>query len=131
MVVPFKAWHYEWLKTGMNVPSKVLQEMEGQNSWTVVIDGDIRACAGTMQQWAGRHVAWAYMTPGIGRNMGFMTTQTKLKLAEVKGRIEMTVRTDFPAGHRWAKMLGFTVETPLMKAYGPLGEDHTGYVRFN
>lgn len=50
-------------------------------------------------------------------------------LAKIRGRIEMTVRADFTKGQRWAQLLGFSVETPVLKNYGPLGEDHTGYVR--
>jgi hypothetical protein len=52
-------------------------------------------------------------------------------LAMVKGRLELTVRFDFDEGHRWAKMLGFKVETPVMPFYGPEGEPHSMYVRIN
>ena len=41
----------------------------------------------------------------------------------------MTVLKDFKQGHRWAKILGFELETPTLRAYGPAGEDHAGYVR--
>ncbi len=49
----------------------------------------------------------------------------------VKGRMEFTVRKDFAAGHVFARLLGFEVETPCMKSYGPFGEDHVGYIRMN
>ena len=63
--------------------------------------------------------------------MVFIAGAVQRALGRVKGRVEFTVRADFEKGHRWAKMLGFTVESPLLRAYGPLGEDHVGYVRFN
>jgi hypothetical protein len=43
----------------------------------------------------------------------------------------MQVRADFEMGNRWAKMLGFEVETPLMKNYWPGGIDAVGYVKHN
>jgi hypothetical protein len=131
LVVPFKAWHYEWLKVDHPVSEEALMQMQMQNSWTAVVDGEIVACAGTILQWAGRHTAWAYMRPETGPHMRWITRETRKVLEVVKGRIEMTVRKDFDAGHRWALLLGFSVETPVMKSYGPFGEDHTMYVRFN
>jgi hypothetical protein len=135
-VVPFKRWHYEWLaNAGQAVDQRTrisdytLAQLEQFNSWTGVMDGSPVLCAGTIQQWPGRHIAWAYLNESTGRQMLRITNEVKRKLLEVKGRIEFTVRADFPAGHRWAKLIGFEVETPLLKAYGPEGEDHVGYVR--
>ncbi len=43
-------------------------------------------------------------------------------------RIEATVRADFEHGHRFARMLGLTQETPVpMRAHGPQGEDEILY----
>ena len=136
-VVPFRAHHYEWLREdnptadgGMFVASAgILAQLETQYSWTGVADGVPIVCAGTIQQWPGRHTAWAYLGKNTGPRMVWITKAVLANLAVVKGRIEMTVRADFPVGQRWAKMLGFEVETPCMKAYGPLGEDHVGFVR--
>jgi len=44
-------------------------------------------------------------------------------------RIEMTVDCDFPQGHRWAKMLGFTMEAERMRGYRPDGGDCALYAR--
>ena len=44
---------------------------------------------------------------------------------------ESTVRRDFALGQRWARMLGFEIETPVLRQFGPEGEDHVGYVKFN
>lgn len=138
-VVPFKRVHYEWLREsnptadgGMFVaPEGVLSQLEQQNSWTGVVDGTPIACAGTIQQWPGRHMAWAYMGRNTGRHMVWITRAVRANLAQVKGRIELTVRADFAAGQRWAEMLGFRVETPCLERYGPHGEDHVGYARVN
>lgn len=115
----------------MPYDAATLMEMERQNSWTAVVDGDPIACGGTLKQWPRRHTAWTYMTAKTGPHMMFLTRTVKDVLKKVPGRVEMTVRYDFEQGHRWARILGFEVETPRLKNYGPESEDHTGYVRFN
>lgn len=139
-VVPFRGWHYERLADkipsadGMLttwMPRDVLHQLEGQNSWTGTLDGEPFVCAGTMLQWPGRHSAWAYMGENTASHMLWITREVLKNLSRVKGRIELNVRCDFPAGQRWAKMLGFEVETPVMKGFGPDGEDHVGFVRIN
>lgn len=139
-VVPFRGYHYEWLRNVrksaegglvLTLTPAILAEMERANSWTGVLDGEPIVCAGTMEQWPGRHLAWAYVSRGTLPFLPWITENVKRKIENVRGRIEFTVRADFPAGQRWAKRLGFEVETPLLRAYGPEGEDHIGYVRFN
>ena len=138
-VVPFRPIHYEWLREsnpvadgGMFVATpEMLAQIERENSWTGVVDGVPVVCAGTIQQWPGRHTAWAYLGKNTGPHMVWITKAVLANLAKINGRVEMTVRSDFPTGQRWARMLGFEVETPCMKAYGPQGEDHVGFVRIN
>lgn len=136
-VVPFRRWHYEWL-AARSMPAEgahftpvegAIAMLEGQNSWTAVVDGDPIACGGTIQQWPGRHHAWAYFALGTGRHMEWLTEQAQRVLAPVKGRIEFSVRKDFRAGQRWAKRIGFEVETLVLRGFGPQGEDHVGFVR--
>ena len=139
LVVPFRRHHYEWLREsnptaegGMFVPSEsVLAQLEAQNSWTGVVDGSPVVCAGTIRQWPGRHTAWAYLGKSTGPHMVWITKAVLGNLAVVEGRIEFTVRSDFPIGQRWARMLDFKVENPRMERYGPEGEDHVGFVRIN
>lgn len=138
-VVPFKAHHYEWLREsnptadgGLFVATRsVLEQLERQNSWTGVVDGNPIVCAGTYQQWPGRHTAWAYLGKSTGPHMHWITKQVLANLEKLQGRVELTVRQDFPVGQRWAKMLGFRVETPLLERFGPQGESHVGFVRIN
>ena len=137
--VPFKRWHYEWLANSPRaehgmvglLSDDLLAQLEYSNSWTGVVDGQPMVCAGTIQQWAGRHIAWAYLAKGTLPYMAWITEGVRKNLDGVVGRIEFTVRKDFPAGQRWARHLGFEIEAPCLKAYGPQQEDHIGYVRFN
>jgi hypothetical protein len=139
IVVPFRSWHFEWLLAGgkpsdgfdIKFSPEALRQLERENTWTGVVDGDPVACAGTICQWPGRHSAWAYLGLNTGPHMLWLTLETAKRIATVKGRIEASVRSDFSAGQRWMKMLGFSVETPCMKSFGPQGEDHVGFVRFN
>lgn len=137
-VVPFKSWHYEWLiergpavdQIGtMGKDKATLALLEKHNTWTGVVDGSPIAVAGTMQLWSGRHMAWAHMSLDTGPHMVWITKETLTRLEQIRGRIELTVLKDFAAGHRWAKLLGFEVESPLMRGYNPDGSDSVGYVR--
>ena len=139
-VVPFKRWHLQWLETdgialgggnSYNLDALTLEYLERGNSWTGVCDGRPVACAGFIEQWPGRTIAWAYLNKNSGAHMMFITRKVRDALSKIKGRIEFAVRCDFDAGHRWARMLGFDVETYVMKAYGPDGEDYSSYVRHN
>lgn len=137
-VVPLKRWHIDWLlddgkaEGGFSMDRAALLALEKMpNNWTGVYGADPIACGGIIEQWAGRYTAWMYLNANSGRHMFYITKQVLKVLSGVKGRIELTVRKDFELGHRWAKLLGFEVESPLLQAYGPEGEDHVGYVRFN
>jgi hypothetical protein len=136
MIVPFRRWHIAWLVgTGkpesgfMSLDTETLMVLEKQNSWTAVIDGSPVACGGTIQHWPGRHQGWMYLNKASGKHMRWLTAMVFNKLNSIEGRLEISVRCDFALGHKWAKMLGFRVETERMVRFGPEGEDHTGYVR--
>ena len=109
----------------------MLATLEAGNSWTLLSDeGAPIACGGIMVWWQGRYLCWAYLNAGSGGYMVAITKMVKKILGKAgPGRYELVVKADFAAGHRWAKMLGFEVEAPVMAQYGPNGEDCTGYVR--
>lgn len=138
-VVAFEPEHHTALEadaapvggaTGL-VTYPMLRLMASNPSLTLLADGRPVACGGVLQQWPGRYSGWAFLNPSSARHMVAVTRGTRNLLDALVGRIEMTVRVDFHAGHRWAKMLGFEIETPLLRAFGPEGEDHVGYVRLN
>lgn len=138
-LVPFHALDVELLEqTGLPVggwlrlSEEHLMALEKQRSWTAIDDGGTpKACGGLVEIWPGRYSAWAYLNEMSAPHMLAVTRYALALMASVKGRLELTVRCDFDAGHRWARMLGFRVETPVMPFYGPEGEAHTMYVRIN
>jgi len=135
-IVPFKHWHLEWLlendeateEGAMVFPPEVLQQLEQAPSWTAQIDGYPIACGGFTIPWRGRSQVWAIMNSRTAPFMGWLTREAKKKFTQQGGRIEMSVRSDFAKGHKWARILGFEVEVEEMKQYGPEGESHVGYV---
>lgn len=138
-VVKLRAWQYRWLLESQEAAEGGRPELTGEHfaaleasdCWTMVCDGDPIACGGVMEHWRGRYVAWIYMGKNASEHIVAITRIARDKVSRAKGRVEMTCRADFAQGLRWARMLGFVVETPLLKAYGPQGEDHVGFVRIN
>lgn len=136
-IVPFKRWHYEWLDAVAEpgytpLHPSVLAVLEQQKSYTGIVDGEVVFCAGTVEQWPTRHTSWAALHEKLSaQHILWITREVRAGLDRVKGRIELTVRRDFPQGMKWARLLGFHLETPLLACYGPEGEDHAGFVRIN
>jgi hypothetical protein len=139
LIVPFKRWHFYSLADagspagGLFVPDQdTVAAMESApNIVTLTEDSLPVGAGGTLELWPGRHMAWAILPPISGPHMLAVTREAYKRVRIPPGRIEMTVKRDFDIGHRWAKMLGFELETPVLRGYGPGGVDFTGYVRFN
>ena len=138
--VPFQRWHGYRLRDnglaeeGVFLDGPTLMQLERGNSWTAIYGAEPIAAAGVLEAWRGRCAAWAYMSRDAGPHMLYITKAVKKFLNETsRGRIELTVRTDYELGHRWARMLGFAVENSpgRLLRYGPDGADHTSYVMFN
>lgn len=142
---PFQPWHLE----KMAPQSEQLPEVEllrniTPDQWSKItrqgltfsaIDGDrIIFCCGLIPKWHGRAQGWTVFADNITRReMLFIHRMSKILLEQWQSseefrRIETTVRAEFDAGHRWAKMLGFHPEG-LMSLYDPLGRAYVLYSR--
>ena len=141
IVSRFQRRHLAWIQDN-GAPSEgeipvfhphVLQMFEDSLGWTFSYNGEPILCGGFIEMWPGRHHCWTFLNSNSSGHMLWITRQVRDKLNGIKGRLEFTVRRDFKAGHKWAKMLGFVVENPpgILKKFGPMGEDHIAYVRFN
>lgn len=94
------------------------------------LDGQtVILCAGLIEAWQGRAIAWALVSKHAGRHFFSIHRAVDgfLKQTEYR-RIEATVQADFPQAWRWIQMLGFKHEG-LMRCYAPDGSDHHLFAR--
>jgi hypothetical protein len=100
----------------------------GSFSYAGLRDGRVVAIAGITEQWTGRGYAW-FSDNGLTRREWVEVTKHVEDGLERAGktfnRIEAAVYEHHDAGHRWAKRLGFRLESVGHK-YMPDGS--TGYV---
>lgn len=87
-------------------------------------DGRILACGGVVEWWANRGDAWMMFNNDC--RVDFLKIHNAVKrfldVCPLR-RIEATVDYNFVAGHRWIKLLGFTLEAPRLRAYTMDGRD--------
>lgn len=102
---------------------------EAGNGYTAVVDGRAIACAGLVEQWEGRALAWALIAEDAGPHFVRVTRAVRraLDMAHWR-RVEAQVDVTFTAGIRWAEMLGFRAES-VMQKFTPEGHDAFMYVR--
>jgi hypothetical protein len=105
--------------------------LSGYESWTIRLDGAIVACGGVVPFWANRFLMWSQLSKSITpRGMVLLTRAVCRYLKILTGRVEALIVDGHANGHRWVKLLGFTLETPkAMKGVLPNGEDAYMYAR--
>lgn len=76
-------------------------------------------------------LAWALISIHAGPHMLSITRKCRAVIADDPiPRVEMSVRADFEEGHRWARAVGMTLETPTpLRKRGANGEDEMIYAR--
>lgn len=113
-------------------PQEVSELAKGREAWSGFVGGRCLGAAGIIDVpgWPNRSVAWAIFGRDIRQFMvsGFRFIKSVVDSCP-RRRIEMTVECDFKQGHRFAKMLGFTVEAPRMVAYSHYGTDMALYAK--
>lgn len=136
-VVPFKKEHLDGLL--VQPAQKHVQEwvktvnygvLEGPSAYSVFENGECLGCGGLTEVWPGRAQIWSILSAGAGKHLTAITKITKrvLNISPWR-RIEATVDCDFEQGHRWVRILGFTLEAERMTAYMPDGKDVALYAR--
>jgi hypothetical protein len=125
ILTPFNPWHLR--EIDVQAAQREHYEAAGPNlagpAWSAFVNGKPIASAGVIEMWPGRGYAWALLSQGAGPYMLALTRAIRSRLDGLGfTRLEMAVDADFPAGIRWARMLGFECETPEpMRAYSPSG----------
>ena len=135
--IPMKAEHALMLKNAIGVHADVkitpelAADVERTGAAVTAIDGDeVLGIAGITEKWQGTGVAWAWLARSWKRHARSITREIIRNLNNSTiPRIEMAVRVDFHAGHRWARRMGFRLETPIAVKYGPDGRDYSIWVR--
>ncbi len=98
-------------------------------AFTGVVGDTVIGCAGCIDQWDNRTIAWALVSASAGRHMVSVHRAVAGFLAQAKSRrIETFVDAEFPEGRRWMSMLGFKQEG-RMEAFSPCGRDFDLYAR--
>lgn len=107
---------------------RALEECGG--SYTGLVEGRPVICAGLVEQWEGRALAWALISEEAGPHFVHVTRLIRkiLNMAQYR-RIEAHVDCEFIQGIRWAEMLGFEVEAKMSR-FTAEGRDAFLYVRF-
>lgn len=121
----------EGIHSGYEMTPEMAAEAEVSGGYAGIDDGgNVLAIAGVAQKWPGVGLGWAWLAKGWRKHARRITAEviTVLNQSDFP-RIEMGVLCDFEKGHRWAERLGFEVETPCAKSWGPDGKDYTIYVR--
>lgn len=137
IVEPFKAEHLEGIelqpaqKDALHwIPAEQYKALEGPTAFSLFSDGECVACVGAVEMWQGRAQVWTIVSNRAGKDMKSVTKVIKRMLTIAPWRrIEATVDCEFEQGHRWMRLLGFTLEIERMVAYLPDGRDAAQYVR--
>lgn len=118
----------EEIVLAMSMPEKQL--LANDTAFTGWDDGVCLGMAGICEYWTGRAFAWALVSQHAGPRLKALTKRVRQALDEHPARrIEASVLWNFKAGHRWAKALGFELETLMMPHYDPHGRAMSMYVR--
>ena len=112
------------------ITSDMKKELAAGNSFSVIDGGEVLGCGGIVEFWKERACVWAILSGNCGSRFVVIHRAVAgfLSLQDYR-RLEATADVNFGAGQRWLEMLGFRLETPVMKHYLPNGADAAMYVR--
>jgi hypothetical protein len=119
----------QWVTQYTNIGA--LRELENDTAVTLWEDGVPILCTGCMPYWENRAMVWSYVSKGVTRRNFLEIHNLGRQWIESlpHRRLEAYVDCDFEAGHRWAKAMGFEMETARMKAFQINGGDCAMYAK--
>lgn len=136
-VIPFRAEHFWALEPqaaqahvrGYVTPDSIAA-LEGESSLTAMAGDRPMCCFGWFPTYPTKAVMWAILSKDIGPHLLSMTRIARSVLSSLPyKRMEMDVACEFEQGHRWARMLGFTLEAERLRHYRIDGGDSALYAR--
>lgn len=115
---------------GYDVDQEMANEISDIGGYACIANGEVLGVGGVMPQLWGGGLAWAWMSRKWRKHAREATEGVNKILNESDfPRIEVGILVDFKAGHVWAKMLGFELETPVARKWGPDLKDYSIYTR--
>jgi hypothetical protein len=92
--------------------------------------GRVVAIGGIIPRWEGVGMAWVWLTREWRKHARAITDEVAKGLAEASfHRVELGVKIGYDRGEAWAHRLGFVLETPVARKWGPDGGDYSLWVR--
>lgn len=120
-----------WLRKTIEQPG-YLKRVQAGESYTAEDMRGVLSVGSLFTIWPGRVELCALLSELVGPSeLLSLHRAVRRFLSGSHGRIEATVDGAFEDGHRWMRLLGFTLETPDgMKGYLPNGGTSYLYARF-
>lgn len=117
------------LAGNLSDPAYVDALVRSGNAFTALLGDRAIAFGGCLELWPDRAYIWSLIGEDAGPHMRTLVRAAAgyLKVAKWR-RVEAAVASDFKAGHRMVRLLGFELEG-RMKAFSPDGVDHDLYAR--
>lgn len=104
--------------------------LSGPGAYTVLSDDRPIICGGVLEIVPWRGLAWSFIAANLGPAFIHAHRVAKRVIESAPfPRIEMEVDCEFEEGHRWARLLGFELESPRLRKYGFGGRDVAMYAR--
>lgn len=135
-VVPLESAHVHALARTLQVGQRINYEVDAETlpkmgeGFAGLIDDKVIFAVGRAKLWEGRYELWAMLSVDACKHMVWVTRVAKrlLTLCAGERRLEIIVKSDFEAAHRWATMLGFRLHHHEER-FMPDGSDADIYVR--
>jgi len=119
------------LNVGTYATDETWANLPKDTSFSYEADNKKLAVGGWIEISKYRALLWAYIHKDIRHKLAFLHKEIHKTINQLPyERLEMEVDYNFKQGHRWAKLLGFEVETEKARRYRPDGSDATIYVRY-
>jgi hypothetical protein len=138
-IVKLKAEHLDELlkRPGMEILAQYVshdqaKELEkSEHAFSAINEEDkVVACAGIVQVWQGRGKAWAIIDRKSKQDFLSVHRAVKRFLSVAPHRrLEADVDCEYAEGHRWMKLLGFSMEAQEMKKFRPDGGSCSLYAK--
>lgn len=118
------------IHSGIDFTPDIAADLAAIGGWAIEDGGEVLAIGGVLPYWSGNGLGWMWLAKGW-RRKAKAVTQTVMAILDSLSynRIEIGVLYGFEAGCRWAERLGFALEIPRAKKWGPDGLDYSVYVR--